>query len=62
MTHGETHLRSLDMIMEIVTEGLDVRDCLRSLLPGEMPWEQDESDVSDFSLASRNKSWYILQF
>jgi hypothetical protein len=37
----KTYLRSLDMVMEVVTEGLNVRDNLISSLAGQVSREED---------------------
>jgi hypothetical protein len=37
----ESYLRRLDMVVEIVTERLNVRDDLISTLIGKMPWEKN---------------------
>lgn len=36
-----TYLGSLDMIVEVVTESLDMRDSLCALLRYQMAWEKD---------------------
>ena len=41
-------LRRLDMVMEIVAEGLDMGDGLGAPLRGEMSWEEHEGHVADF--------------
>ena len=44
----DIRLRRLDMVMEIVAEGLDMGDGLGAPLRGEMAWEEHKGHVADF--------------